>query len=323
MKIARLKNTNEPFEAEDLKFLDEENMPEFICADENCAVLLVPASYKNHNKQRPHFRTLRKNDHSKKCKYSEFARILELGGKRKITFEEFENLPVPTKLIIPKDKGKNEVVKSKNGESPDENPDSKNRRGFNGDFDESGNNFKTVTTISQIVDFYLSCPFNRDIELTLFDQKKAYMYWFKRLKKTLRHEEPRELNIYFGQLHQDNHLTIGDPEIIRLKMYDCETWKDTKDSLLPIESKLQVNPFYVLIDPKKLSAYKLSRLKNEIEMARNEHTDTYRDRKQDNRKPFVFFIGKRKNQNNRFEYVVLDDHLVARYTEVRPTKGLK
>jgi hypothetical protein len=54
-------------------------------------------------------------------------------------------------------------------------------------------------------------------------------------------------------------------------------------------------------------------------MARSEHTDTYMDGKQDNRKPFVFFIGKRKNLNNRFESEVLDNHLVARYTEVKTT----
>ncbi len=319
MKIARLKNTNEPFEAEDLKFLDEENMPEFICADENCAVLLVPASYKNHNKQRPHFRTLRKNDHSKKCKYSEFARILELGGKRKITFQEFENLPVPTKLIIPKDKGKNEVVKSKNGESPEENPDSKNRRGFNGDFDESGNNIKNVTTISQIVDFYLSCPFNRDIELTIFEEKKQYMKWFKRLQKTQRNKEPQELNIYFGQLHQDNHLNIDGSEIIRMKMFDCEKWEKATDGYFNSVSKVQVNPFYVQIDPENISPHKLSRLKNEIEFARNEQTVAFKEGKQDKRKPFVFFIGKKIDINNPFEYKVLDNHLVARYTEIRPT----
>lgn len=51
MKIARLKDTKEPIEAEELKFIDVENMPEFICPDENCAVPLVPASFKSHNKQ--------------------------------------------------------------------------------------------------------------------------------------------------------------------------------------------------------------------------------------------------------------------------------
>jgi hypothetical protein len=319
MKIARLKNTNKPFEAEELKFLDEENMPEFICPDENCAVPLIPASFKSHNKQRPHFRTLRKNDHSKTCKYSEFARILELGGKRKITFEEFENLPVPTKLIIPKDKGKNEVVKSKNGESQDDNPDSIKRKGFNGDFDESGNNIKNVTTISQIVDFYLSCPFNRDIELTIFEEKKQYMKWFKRLQKTQRNKEPQELNIYFGQLHQDNHLNIDGSEIIRMKMFDCEKWEKATDGYFNSVSKVQVNPFYVQIDPENISPHKLSRLKNEIEFARNEQTVAFKEGKQDKRKPFVFFIGKKIDINNPFEYKVLDNHLVARYTEIRDT----
>jgi hypothetical protein len=244
---------------------------------------------------------------------------LELGGKRKITFEEFENLPVPTKLIIPKDKGKNEVVKSKNGESQDDNPDSIKRKGFNGDFDESGNNIKNVTTISQIVDFYLSCPFNRDIELTIFEEKKQYMKWFKRLQKTQRNKEPQELNIYFGQLHQDNHLNIDGSEIIRMKMFDCEKWEKATDGYFNSVSKVQVNPFYVQIDPENISPHKLSRLKNEIEFARNEQTVAFKEGKQDKRKPFVFFIGKKIDINNPFEYKVLDNHLVARYTEIRDT----
>ena len=319
MRIARLKDTKEPIEAEELKFLDEQNMPEFICADENCAVPLVPASYKNHNKQRPHFRILRNNDHSKTCKYSEFARILELGGKRKITFEEFENSPVPTKLFSPKENGKNEVLKTKNGDSQEENPDAIKRKGSSGEFDESGNNFKNVTTISQIIDFYLNCPFNRDIELTLFDKTKPYMYWFRRLQNTLRNTEPQELNIYFGQLHQDNSFNIDNTEMIRLKMYDCEKWEETKDSFLPSEPKVQVNPFYVWIDPKNLSLHKLSRLKNEIEFARNEQTIAFKEGNQEKRKPFIFFIGKKIDINNPFEYEVRDNHLVARYTAVRRT----
>lgn len=319
MRIARLKDTKEPIEAEELKFLDEQKIPEFICADENCAVPLVPASYKNHNKQRPHFRTLRNNDHSKTCKYSEFARILELGGKRKITFEEFENLPVPTKLISPKKNGKNEVLKTKNGNSQEANPYAIKRKGSSGDFDESGNNFKNVTTISQIIDFYLSCPFNRDIELTLFDKTKPYMYWFRRLQNTLRNTEPQEFNIYFGQLHQDNSLNIDDAEMIRLKMFDCETWENPKDGNWESVTKDQLNPFYVQIDPKNISPHKLNRLKNEIEFARNEQTVAFKEGKQDKRKPFIFFIGKKIDINNPFEYEVRDNHLVARYTEVRRT----
>lgn len=319
MRIARIINTQEPIEAEELKFLDENDMPDFICADENCAVALVPASFKKHNKQRPHFRTLKNHDHFKTCKYSEFARILELGGKRKITFEEFENLPVPTKLINPKGNCKNEAIKTKNGDSQDENPDAIKRRGSSGDFDESGNNFKNVTTISQIVDFYLSCPSNRDIELTLFDKTKPYMHWFRRLQNTLKKTEPQELNIYFGQLHQDNSLNTDNPEIIRFKMFDCEKWENPKDSNWESITKKQVNPFYVQIDQKKLSPHKLSRIKNEIEFARNEHLEVFKDGKKDKRKPFIFFIGKKLDFNNPFEYEVLDNHLVARYTEIRRT----
>jgi hypothetical protein len=319
MKIARIKDTKEPIEAEELKFIEEDNMPEFICADENCAVPLVPASYKNHNKQRPHFRTLRNNDHSKSCKYSEFARILELGGKRKITFEEFENLPVPTKLISPKEKGSNGVVKSNYEDTNDDERESVKRRSSNGDFDESGNNLKSVTTISQIVDFYLSCPFNRDIELTLFDKTKPYMYWFRRLKNTLLHDEPEEYNMYFGQLHQDNSLNTDNSEIIRFKMFDCEKWEKPTNGEWESVNYEQVNPMFVRVYRNKLSQHKLSRIKNEIEFARNEHYEAFKSGVEDKRKPFIFFIGKKIESSNPFEFEVLDNHLVARYTEIRRT----
>lgn len=319
MKIARIKSTKEPIEAEELKFLNEDDMPEFICADENCAVILVPASFKKHNKQRPHFRTLKNHDHSKTCRYSEFARILELGGKRKITFEEFENLPVPTKLISTKEAIKDEAVKSNNEDQQNDEEDSIKRRSSTGDFDESGNNFKNVSSISQIVDFYLSCPFNRDIELTLLDTTKAYMYWFKRLKNTLLHDEPEEYNMYFGQLHQDNSLNTENSEIIRFKMYDCEKWEKPKKGEWESVSYEQVNPIYVRIYRNKLSQHKLSRIKNEIEYARTEHYEAFKGGVEDKRKPFIFFIGKKMQSSNPYEFEVLDNHLVARYTEIRRT----
>lgn len=311
MHLARIKKTLEPIEAEELRFIKEDEMPEFICADENCAVNLIPASYKPHNKQRPHFRTLKNKDHTTECKFSIYTRILELGGKRKITFEEFENLPVPTKLIKSKTDKDDETIKVNLEEDINEEDNIIKRTGSTGDFDEGGNNFKSVTTISQIVDFYLSCPFNRDIELSLFDKTKPYMYWFKRLKNTLYNKEPQEFKIYYGQLYQSSTMNSENENIIRLKMYDCEGWDDI--------NKEQINPMYVSIKKNKLSKIKLTKIKNEILFAKEEQLDSYKKNKKDKKKPFVFFIGQKTNDSIPYEYEVLEGYLVARYTEIKKT----
>ena len=319
MRIARIKETKLPIEAEDLLTFEDLSQLEFICADENCGVALVPAAYKVNSKQRPHFRTLRKQEHSKDCKYSEFARILEIGGKRKITFEEFENLPVPTKLISPKTVSKDHIVKSNNTDLDGENEGTTRRFTNSGQFDESGTNFKSVTSISQIVDFYLSCPFNRDIELMIFDKTKAYMYWFKRLKNTLKSDEPMEYSIYFGQVHQDNNFEGDSIGMVRIKMYDCEKWENEKDGRWTRLDKGQINPFYVSIDTRKLGPIKKGRVMNELKFVRNEHSEAFKQGSKDKKRPFIFFVGKKRSKKENFEYEVYENQLVARYTEIRRT----
>ncbi|MFT5217417.1 MAG: hypothetical protein ACI83H_002554 [Glaciecola sp.] len=318
MHIARIKSTNEPIEAEELKFLAIDDMPEFVCADESCNVQLVPASFQPHNRQKPHFRTQPKKEHSPTCKFSEYIRILNVGGKRKITFEEFENLPVPTKLVVPKKNEKDSYDRRIEETGDEEGLNPIKRRSNNGTFDEGGNSFKSVSTISQIVDFYLRCPFNRDMELTLFEQTKQYMFWFRRLQNTVNnpeHIEPQETNVYFGQLLQGDKGVKIDSNEIRLNLYDCQGWEESKFG----KSKKQINPVTVHINKSNLSKNKSSRIINEIEFVLAEQLNTYRNKTNSKNKPFIFFIGRKNNMNTPYEYEVIDGHFVARYAEVRRT----
>lgn len=318
MNIARDTTTYELIEAEELRFIVKEDMPKFTCPDENCKVELVPASYLDHNKQRPHFRTLKGKEHSNECKFSKYAKLLEIGGKRKITFDEFENMPVPTKLIKPKPKKVDDKIAPSIVSDIDESSSYK-RKGSTNSFDEGGNSFKSVTTISQITDFYLSCPFNRDIELNLLNKVQPYMYWFKRLKKTLDHNEPQEYNIYFGQLNQGKLTQLESDKEIKLQLYDCAGWKELETGPKSSKKQEQINPIFVTISKEKLSPNKVTRMKHEIEYALYEQKKVYTDKTRTKNKPYVFFIGRKKHIDNPYEYEVLEGYFVARYTEIKQT----
>lgn len=318
MKLARIKKTKEVIEAEDLRFIEKDKMPEFICPDNNCETPLIPAAFTEDSKQRPHFRTLKNHTHSQKCQFSDYAKILEIGGKRKLTLAEFEHLPIPTKLVLPKNIEESDKIKpSKNTDIEEDNPASK--KGFLNTFDEGGNNFRNVTTISRIVDFYVACPFNRDIKLNLFGTEKEYMFWFKRIQN-MRGEIIQDKSIFFGQLHQDKHAIEKSDSKIRIRLFDCRDWTDGR----------QVDPYYVNISISDLSKNKIARITNEINYALQAQKEYYQKiQSEENNletteiekaklKPYIFFFGN-QIKGYPYELEVQDGYLVSRYVRIRKT----
>lgn len=314
MNIALRTDTNTEIEAEELRYIDKDKMPSFVCVDENCATPLVPAAYTLESKQRPHFRTSKYQKHTEKCKFSDYAKILELGGSRKLRLEEFENMPIPRKLVLPKVISESDQIKSKEKNSDAENTTA-TKRAYSNEFDEKGNTFRNVTTISRIADFYIACPFNRDLPLDIFGLEQPYMFWFKRLRNITPEENPG-LKIFFGQLHQDQNAIQENDDFLTIKLFDCERWD---------EFHTQINPYYVQIAKKNLSINKVSRIKNEISYSLREQKEFYESQKIDKQKsnsskvkPYVFFYGK-MSANNRFIFEVYDGYLVSRYCQVKPT----
>jgi hypothetical protein len=318
MNLAKVRNTNEIIEAEELRFILKSEMPEFQCPDENCGAILVAASYLDHNKQRPHFKTSKGSEHSQKCKFSTYAKLLEVGGKRKITFEEFENMPVPTKLIKPKQKTENELFKSASGIDLDENLTS-TRKGKSGDFEKGGNSFKSVTTISQITDFYLSCPFNRDIKLNILGTEKEYMYWFKRIQKPNSVAKYQGTQIFFGQLHTNmGYIRKSENEIL-IKLFECEEWVDNTSSSLTQNKKTQKNPFFARINTENLTERKKTKILNELKYATQEQKEAHKNGKSSKKKAYLFFIGEAPNIENPYTFNVLEGYLCARFAEIKKT----
>jgi hypothetical protein len=319
MKLAKILNTDELFEAEELRFISKNDMPKFVCPDNNCNTPLIPAAYSDDSKQRPHFRTLKNHKHAEKCQFSEYAQFLEIGGKRKFTLAEFENLPIPTKLVAPKANTKPDKIRSskENEELADK---SATKRGYLNAFDEGSNNWRSVTTISRIVDFYIACPFNRDIKLDLFGTEKEYRYWFKRIQN-IRGERIKDKNIFFGQLHQDKNAIEYSDTNIKIRLYDCREWVGGN----------QINPYYVIIPIAGLTKNKIARIKNEIKNALLSQREYYQttnsnienndliDLEKSKQKPYIFFVGN-QTKKNPFELEVQDGYLVSRYERIRKTE---
>jgi hypothetical protein len=316
MKLAKILDSNDIIEAEDLRFIAKNDMPKFVCPDMNCNTPLIAAAYTEDSKQRPHFRTLKNHKHSEKCQFSDYAKILELGGKRKLLLAEFEYLPIPTKLVPPKAKNESDKIKSTISNEIDEKRTA-TKRGVLDSFDEGGNNFRNVTTISRIVDFYIACPFNRDIKLDIFGSEKEYMYWFKRIRNIQGDIIP-DSKIFFGQLHQDRNAIEEKDSEINLRLYDCQAWDEERN---------QINPFFVSIPTTNLSKNKIARIKNEINFALQEQKNYYKNsassenvenEEQAKSKPYIFFLGK-QNPTNRLQLLVQDGYLVSRYAQIRKT----
>jgi len=308
MNQARDKNTGSVVDAEELKNISTEELSEYECVDENCKIELIPCSYKRINKIRPYFKSFTNIDHTNKCQFSRFLKLLNQAKKRRLEASEFENLPYPSKLIKPVKKLKENTLKQKEIVDDLEEVTGTKRKSTN-QFEESANANRSVTTIYQIVDFYLNCPYNRDVELNIIDKAETYLYWFRRIKNDKKYDG---LRIYFGKLHTKSGYVNKKSNKITIKLFECQDWQKQKGAGFINNSKVQINPFTVNVDLENLSSHKTSRLMNEIEFAINEKKKYFSNKKKN---AYVFFLGK-PTPNVKFSFDVIDGYLATRFTEI-------
>jgi hypothetical protein len=321
MNQARDRKTNEIIEAEELKLIHLTDISDYECIDENCKIQLIPCSYKPSNKNRPYFKSPKNINHSDNCRFSEFLKLLEQGHKRKLELTEFENMPYPSRLISPKKIKTEEKTTKQDDNIIIEETTGKKRKSTN-EFEESANSNRAVTTISQIVDFYLSCPFNRDFELDLLGTKKAYMYWFKRIQKSKQIAKYNGQCIYFGQLHTNMSYVKKTESEILIKLYECEEWVRNTGTSLAFNKSEQKNPFYVKINIENLTSHKISRILNEFQFAIQDQKDAHNNNKDGKKKAYLFFLGEAPVDKDSFTFNVIEGNISARFTEIKPTKNI-
>lgn len=322
MNQARDIKTNELIEAESLKHIYEEGVSEYECIDESCRVKLTPCSYKPHNKRRPYFRIASGGDHSDSCRFSAYLKLLEKAKSKRLTEEDLEDMPFPTKLGKKKKVNSgNAIYKTDVSNQKEEKTIKGKRTKPSGEFLEKGRGAKVVSSISPIVDFYLKCPFNRDVELEIEEQQQAYKFWFKRIEKPVLKGNYKGKKLFFGRLHTDKSKIEETDTTMTITMYECERWEKTSARA---KTKSQVNPFVISIDKLELSKNKLTRLKNEMEFAIEEKIRAFKSKEEDVKKQaYVFFYGEAPKSKAPYQFKVEDGALVARYCRIYPTQDLK
>lgn len=307
MNIARDKTTGEEIEAEELKSLTYVDSENYECIDDQCRIQLFPCSYKRHNKTRPYFKTAKGVEHAQLCSFNQYTILLKKARIGNISKNGIIPYPYPSKLVIPsKSTFKVDSDLPNNSMEADEYQLRKVNQSSESTNLIKGN--RTVTAIGQIIDFYLNCPFNRDVPLDLLDKQTEYRFAFKRIKgKNVGQYKGRK--IYYGIMHL--YLkTIEIQNDIQIQLLECEEWVKAG------EVKSQKNPYKVSIELHNLSVHKKARILNEMVFVKEEQISA---KNKNDKYAFIFFLGDPPNTENPYTFKVYENYVVCRYDEILQT----
>lgn len=313
---ARRKDNNEIILADDLKVIDNVSDLEFVCIDPNCAIDLIACSFGEHNKKRPFFKKHKNSEHNASCAYGKYLLLLEHGKKRALTTEELEDMDYPSQLVMPAKKAQ-EIDTTTKEDLPKEDTES-TRKASTGEYTEVASTLKKVTAIDQIVDFYLSCPYNRGIDLNLLGNSAPYRYQFRRIwgENIGNYKNGK---IFYGIINLGLNPVINRDGKTRIRLHECAGWET--DSTSRYNDKSQVNPYWVEIDNDQLSKHKLSRIIKTRESVANESKGTWlKSKKNDGKDAFIFFLGEAPSENEPYVFKANGGFVTFRYTEILPTK---
>ena len=310
---ARIKNTDDVIESEDLKVLEDVRSIEFVCVDKNCNIPLIPSSYQEKNKRRPFFKKYKNQQHSNKCSYNKYLHFLEIGKTRRLTELEFEKLEYPSQLIINQPKPKesdtttNDILPESEGSST--------KKISNGEFTEAAHSNRKVSSISQIVDFYLACPYNREVDLDLLGINAPYKYQFRRIygPNTGNYIDNK---IFYGVIDfRDLDSLRSTNEATIIKLHECERWEDNPRLVFP--ARRRVNPYYLKINKGEITSYKMNRILKERETVINQSKGDFLNKiKKDRVEAYVFFLGKRPAAESPYLFEAIKGFVSFRYVKI-------
>ncbi len=311
MNQAKFKDSRELIDAEDLRNIDNPKNIEFICAGDNCGVPVIPCSFKRENKPRPYFK-IRNIEHSSECTYSSFLDFLKLGYTGRLSHSDLVKMEFPSRLRVYIKPNVDNKIQKRIEESSEVEGVSK-RRNFVDEFSDEKKSNKVVTSINQIVDFYLSCPYNRDVELNLLGTKKEYYKLF--LNVIASNNVPsRELRIYYAKLD----FRKGGKNLIRLdsnnyliKLYEGIKSKNTKFQ--------EYEPFHVLIKKDQISKTKFNRIKYEKSQIIEEYISKYKKGKEGLESAYIFFLAYPPSNQEPTILEALHGMVISRYTKILST----
>lgn len=308
MNIARDKTTGEEIEAEELKSLNYVDSENYECIDNHCKIQLFPCSYKKHNKTRPYFKTSKTAEHTQLCSFSQYTILLKKARGGDISKNGLIPYPYPSRLVVAsKSTFKADSDLLDNSLNSDRHQHRSVQRSSEATNHITGN--RTVTAVGQIIDFYLNCPFNRDVSLDLLGTQTKYQYAFKRIYGK-NEGQYKGRKIYYGIMHL-YVKPIETQNAIQIQLLECEEWIVSAD-----EIKSQKNPYKVLIQLENLSPHKKARILNERTFVQE---DQIRAENTNNKFAFIFFLGDSPDLENPYTFKVCEDYVVCRYDEILKT----
>jgi hypothetical protein len=311
MNQARYKETGELIDAEDLRILNNPKSFDFICAGVNCGVPVYPCSFLPLNKPRPYFK-IRGVEHSTECGYSSFLDFLKIGNKGPLSSSDLVKMEFPSKLKVYK-KPKEIEDKQKRVEDYNDTDGKGTKRNYVNEFSDEKKSNKVVTSINQIVDFYLNCPYNRDVQLDLLGTKLEYYKLF--LNVTASSDVPKnQLRLYYAKLDfrkGGKNLIRTDDNNYMFKLYEQVKTKKT--------SYKEYEPYHVLIKKDEISKTKFNRIQYEKSQVISEYLAKYRAKKNTLEGAYIFFVAYPPKLEEPTIFEVLHGMVVSRYTKIFDT----
>lgn len=311
MNQARYKESNEIIDAEDLKIITNPKEIEFICAGNNCGIPVYPCSHLPMNKPRPYFK-IGKIDHTSECTYSSFLKLLSLGTSRKLTGEELVKMDFPSKLKLPS-KRDQMIDPVRPAIDPDSSTKISTKKIYSDVFNDSKKSSKVVTTINQIVDFYLSCPYNRDVVLDLLGSKKEYYKLFTSVLAA-KDVKSQELRVFYGKLNFKRGGTQWvkpQPNIYMIKLF--EGFKNDNSP------SAEYQPFFISINKDQLSQTRFNRIAYERNQIIEEKVTKFKKGKSTLEEAYIFFVAYPPKIESPGIFEALHGLVVSRFTELSQT----
>lgn len=317
MDKARIKDTEEIIMADTiLKLYPNYNEIEFVCIDEKCSVRMAPACIYKKDHRKPHFKKYRNREHIETCEYAILSKLYLKGGSQKLNKIEISKIGYPSVFILNDDEDLKKITNARLDSKDEGVTGGSNAISKVYEFDDENIKFdrkNRAQSIDRIVDWYLSFPHNRDVEIEIKGTKIQYRYFFKGIKSNTQFKELNNERIFYGR------IMLSDKNRGVFDKYE----KNVYFSLLAFQNKDkitgQISNYSVKIDKKSISKHQLSRLKNKYNaLFEKAFTELKNGLNEQNVGLYVFVYGTINEDDNTI-LNVKQHHITFRYDEVRKT----
>lgn len=293
METARNRHTSEVIEAQQLQGLSCVNPYDYICW--GCEIVVIPCSYRSHNKKRPYFRP--NKEHDLNCEIEVEKKYIEKAKKESIACEDVFPLSFPSKLVL-KD------TQSVSISTPEDSSNVKSKSLLRQSSSNNRINNKhhyTTSTIRPICRQFLNYPFDRNLSLSIPNVSGGiYQNIFWRLNEIIQYYTQQ---IFYAPLSWKKVADTGD----YLELYlNAGKWD--------IPKHRYERPYTVRIHCKNWKETKKNNFLLELQSARLETlaADKLRKVDKENHKErgWVFFIGK-QDKDDYSVFHVRDKRLIC------------